>query len=138
MMRCLRGVGAIVLLLCVSAAAAACKHDADCGPGGTCIKRERNASGVCYGRAPHGADEQPPAANLPQDGANGEEPPAVAPRPVQGERREHAKALLGDPDAMIREHLPGREVGGTCIVTQDCASGFECVTAGFEGHCVKL
>jgi hypothetical protein len=27
----------------------ACDVDSDCGPGGTCIKREKRASGVCYG-----------------------------------------------------------------------------------------
>ncbi len=27
----------------------ACDVDSDCGPGGTCIKREKRARGVCYG-----------------------------------------------------------------------------------------
>ena len=27
----------------------ACDVDSDCGPGGICIKREKRASGVCYG-----------------------------------------------------------------------------------------
>ncbi len=45
---------------------------------------------------------------------------------------------LGDPEQMIKDNLPGKEVGGNCIVTQDCPAGFDCVIADFEGHCVKL
>jgi len=104
----------------------ACDTDADCGVGGTCIKRERRASGVCYG-GDRSAAATPDDANQP-----------LAPLPVEGERRARAKAWLGDPEQLLQEHLPGKEVGATCIVTQDCPSGFECVLAGFEGRCVKL
>jgi len=121
--------GALGLLLVLPLASTACESDADCGTGGTCIKREKRASGVCYGGS-RGA----PAAVEPSAAPEAE----VATQPVTGQRRENAKAWLGDPDQMIKENLPGKEVGGTCMVTQDCAAGFECVVAGFEGHCVKL
>ncbi|MGE0484608.1 MAG: hypothetical protein AB7Q81_10750 [Gammaproteobacteria bacterium] len=122
-----RLVAAVTALLLCAPLAQACDSDADCGPGGTCIKREKRASGVCYGRA--GDAPSDPAAAV-----GG----AVAPRPVTGERRERAKAWLGDPDALIEQQLPGHEQAGTCMVTQDCPAGFECVLAGFEGRCIKL
>ena len=123
----------VLTLLLFNAAVWACTTDADCGVGGTCIKREKRAGGVCYGGARAAAAAAAPAA-----AAAGEEMVDVPIKPVTGERRENAKAWLGDPDQMIKEHLPGKEVGGTCMVTQDCPSGFDCVVAGFEGHCVKL
>lgn len=61
----------------------------------------------------------------------------TAPPRVSGERRARAQAWLGDPAALIDEHLPGAETAGVCMVSSDCAAGFECVVAGFEGHCVK-
>ena len=108
----------------------ACDSDADCGVGGTCIKREKRASGVCYGGsrttpAAEAQDATAPQVDVPM-------------QPVTGQRRENAKAWLGDPDQLLKENLPGKEVGGTCMVTQDCPAGFDCVIAGFEGHCVKL
>ena len=111
----------LVTCLALGLPAAACDVDADCGPGATCIKREKRASGVCYG----GSITEPPAA-------------PVEPRRPTGERRERAEAWLGDPEATIRENLPGHETGGACMVTRDCPEGFECVIAGFEGRCVRL
>ncbi|MCB1748533.1 MAG: hypothetical protein H6977_12555 [Gammaproteobacteria bacterium] len=125
-LRRLAGAAWIALLI-ATPPAPACDSDADCGPGGTCIKREKRASGVCYGRA-----SDTPAPPVTPDAGT------VAPRPVTGERRERAKAWLGDPEAIIEQELPGHERGGTCMVTQDCPAGFECVLAGFEGRCVKL
>jgi hypothetical protein len=98
----------------------ACDTDADCGSGATCIKREKRARGVCYGRR---IEVQPPAADR---GSTG------------GDVRQRETALLGDPVELIKENLPGKEVGAVCIVTQDCPPGTECVIAGFEGRCVKL
>lgn len=106
-------------------AAVACDTDAECGPGGTCIKREKRARGVCYG----GARLDAPAAA---------EKALDKPKAVDGDLRERAKAWLGDPDQLRGEHLPGRETGEVCIVTQDCPDGFECVVAGFEGRCVRF
>lgn len=110
----------------VAAPVPACDSDADCGPGATCIKREKRAGGVCYG-----ARTEVEAPELPDAAAPGQ------PAAVEGELRERATHWLGDPETLIRENLPGRELGGTCMVTQDCAPGFECVVAGFEGRCVK-
>lgn len=43
-------VATVVLALAlVSGGVNACDVDADCGAGGTCIKREKRARGVCYG-----------------------------------------------------------------------------------------
>lgn len=122
---------ALWLLALLPALCPACDTDADCGAGGTCIKREKRASGVCYG----GARAAPGAA---EDQASTPDEPDVVLHPVTGQRRENAKAWLGDPDQMIKDNLPGKEVGGACMVTSDCPAGFDCVIAGFEGHCVKL
>ena len=119
----------LAFMFTLPVASLACDSDADCRVGGTCIKREKRASGVCYGGSPRA----PAAAASAVD--SGDDVPV---KPVTGARRENAKAWLGDPDQMIKDHLPGKEVGGTCMVTQDCAADFECVVAGFEGHCVKL
>jgi hypothetical protein len=120
---------ALGLVLALAAPALpACDSDADCGPGGTCIKRERRASGVCYGRA--AAPEALPPASP--------DAPVVQPRPVTGERRERAEQWLGDPQQIIEDNLPGQATGAVCMVTSDCPDGWECVIAGFEGRCVKF
>ena len=119
-----------IVLLALTVPSAACDNDADCGVAGTCIKREKRARGVCYGGAPRGAASDEPAPA---------QPPVDTPsKAVTGERRERAKQWLGDPEQMIKDNLPGKEVGSVCMVTQDCPAGFDCVIAGFEGHCVKL
>lgn len=41
--------GVYALLLCGITPLFACDSDTDCPGGGTCIKREKRASGVCYG-----------------------------------------------------------------------------------------
>ena len=120
------GIGLLALTL----PSMACDADADCGVGGACIKREKRASGVCYGGARRSA---PSKAETPVQSVV-----EMPTQPVTGERREHAKAWLGDPEQMIKDNLPGKEVGGLCMVTQDCPRGVDCVIAGFEGHCVKL
>ena len=124
-LRPLAGMWLTAALLVSVAGALACETDADCGPHGTCIKRERRAEGVCYGGKVGGAvDESAPVVEVPS-------------LPVTGQRRENAKAWLGDPDQMIHDNLPGKAVSGPCTVTQDCPAGFDCVVAGFEGHCVQ-
>ena len=103
----------------------ACDIDDDCGEGGVCIKREKRARGICYGRT---EDTAPP----PSSAAN------AVPRPVSGERRQRATEMLGDPEQMLRDNLPGQETGAVCMLNQDCDAGRECVIAGFEGRCIKL
>ncbi|MGR9089045.1 MAG: hypothetical protein ACU85U_00530 [Gammaproteobacteria bacterium] len=39
----------VLALTLVTGGVNACDVDADCGAGGTCIKREKRARGVCYG-----------------------------------------------------------------------------------------
>ena len=118
--------GVAMLLLAMAMPGLACDRDADCAAGGTCIKREKRAGGVCYGAAANSMATPAPTR---------EEAP---PKAVSGERRERAKAWLGDPEQMLNENLPGQAVGGVCMVSQDCPRGLECVIAGFEGHCMKL
>lgn len=43
---------ALLALALASGGVNACDVDADCGAGGTCIKREKRARGVCYGGNP--------------------------------------------------------------------------------------
>jgi hypothetical protein len=112
-------------LLLASASVGACDTDADCGVGGTCIKREKRASGVCYGGSREGS--RPEVEQTPSAGGH-----------TSADQREMMKEFLGDPDQIIKQQLPGHEVGEACIVTQDCPAGFDCVHAGFEGRCVKL
>jgi hypothetical protein len=57
----------IVLILALTGGPAhACDVDADCGAGGTCIKREKRARGVCYGGNPGASPETatPPAGAI--------------------------------------------------------------------------
>jgi hypothetical protein len=92
----------------------ACDADADCGSGGTCIKREKRARGVCYGRS-----EALPAAAAPhRDNAL-----APAPRPVEGVRRERAMEFFGDPEQVVKDQFPGKSVGPVCMLNQDCPTG---------------
>ena len=74
---------AVLALLLTNAAAWACASDADCGTGGSCIKREKRASGVCYG-----GTRAAPAAETQVDEATTEDIVDVPIKPVSGERRE--------------------------------------------------
>ncbi len=47
----------VLALALTGASALACDVDADCGVGGTCIKREKRARGVCYGGRPAASPE---------------------------------------------------------------------------------
>ena len=98
----------------------ACMTDGDCRLGETCFKREKRGSGICYSSMNNRSEE------------------SVDTRPITGEIRERAIKWLGDPTQIIEENLPTKEIGGTCIVSTDCPSGFQCVLAGFEGRCVKF
>lgn len=115
---------AFSLGLMLSAQPLACDTDSDCGVGATCIKREKRARGVCYGRP---SKQQLEAPQAPADVA-----------PLSEERRQTGEAWLGDPESNIKQQLPGAETGAACMLNSDCPSGSECVIAGFEGRCVTL
>jgi hypothetical protein len=51
--------GLVLVLVATSADLSACDADSDCGPGATCIKREKRARGVCYGGAPSHGEAAP-------------------------------------------------------------------------------
>ena len=108
--------------------ALACDTDAECGVGGTCIKREKRARGVCYGGSYDATEPEAPQVST---------PPAYS-GDVSGDQRQQLMEFMGDPDQLIREQLPGREIGGKCTINTDCPAGFDCVHAYFEGRCVKL
>lgn len=114
-------IGFTLTLCCLSGPSLACEEDADCGPGATCIKREKRASGVCYGGTGRAAKAAPALQPDPM--------PTVSPK---------AYEILGDPEQIIRQQMPGKAIGGACIVTGDCPAGQECVSTGLEGRCVTL
>ena len=114
-----------LLVLGVPELGFACDVDADCGVGGTCIKREKRARGVCYGRRIEEAVGEPSSG-------------PVQPQFLEGEKRGRAEAWLGDPEQILKQNLPGKTLGTACMVNQDCPEGSECVIAGFEGRCVEL
>lgn len=101
---------ALAVLLALPAPVLACDVDADCGPGGTCIKREKRARGVCYGRAPADAPTEPPAATRLPDHVQNRE--------------------------ALESRLEG--TGIACQVTQQCPAGLECVIAGYTGQCMRV
>ena len=129
---CARAIGLIFAMLIVwpTAPVYACDNDADCGPGGTCIKREKRARGVCYGGRSAAPTEQvpaeqstPPAATPPLSTT----PPANSPSgdaPVFGE--EGYVEPTTQPRVIDRLDLPGRNAGA-CITSTDCAGGQECI-----------
>jgi len=70
------GLVLVVAIGCWSACPA-CDVDSDCGTGGTCIKREKRARGVCYGGNPDEAApvEAPDPAFFDPLGTPTERPP---------------------------------------------------------------
>ncbi len=91
-----------------------CDTDRDCGVG-ICIKREKRASGICYG------------LELSEEK-----------KEKKKSARSEAIELMGDPNRILKEHFPDKKIGKICIVNGDCAKDQECVHAGFEGHCIAL
>ncbi len=118
----------LVALLGLCPPVLACDTDAECGVGGTCIKREKRARGVCYGGSRKAVEPEAPQFSAPPSYGGG----------YSGDQRQQLMEFMGDPDQLIREQLPGREIGGKCTINNDCPAGFDCVHAHFEGRCVKL
>ena len=109
----------------------ACDSDAECGPGGTCIKREKRARGVCYGgraAAPAATPEpgpNPSADNVPSNSVAA--PQVLSPSgdaPIFGE--EGYVEPPASSSVIDRLGLPERTVGA-CITSTDCAGGLECI-----------
>jgi hypothetical protein len=106
--------------------ALACDSDSECGLGGTCIKREKRARGVCYGgdlsqpKAPAGTPAPGPAFAAPGPGGG-----FLAPGPGIG---------LFDPLAN-----PTERPANACVVTHECPAGMDCVITGPGwGSCMAL
>jgi|TARA_B110000459_G_C16432717_1_gene412554 hypothetical protein len=93
-----------------------CEIDRDCGVG-VCIKREKRASGVCYGlEVPVKKEKSDKKSETPRD---------------------QAISLMGDPHIILRKYFPGKAIGKKCVVQSDCNDGTECVHAAFEGYCIE-
>jgi hypothetical protein len=58
-------IGLLALVLPISTLYA-CDADDNCGPGGTCIKREKRARGVCYGASPSVKEDTPAVKRAPE------------------------------------------------------------------------
>lgn len=80
----------------------ACDVDSDCGAGGTCIKREKRARGVCYGGGDDAAMPPGPVA-----------PPVFDPLSNAGERPENACFITEECPAGMECVKAG--VWGTCM-----------------------
>ena len=108
----------------------ACDSDADCGVGGTCIKREKRGRGVCYG----GRGSLPETSELKQrPDPNNEsatptnDGPALSPSgdaPIFGE--EGYVEPTASPKIIDRLDISGGDQGA-CITSTDCAGGLECI-----------
>jgi hypothetical protein len=117
----------------------ACDRDSDCGAGGTCIKREKRGRGVCYG-GDYSRSDKPDARALGRDDTS------------RFDNTDTQASGNGDmphydhPDGIVPQHgmfnsliNPGERPEGTCIVSQECPAGMECVIAGPRGgRCMAL
>lgn len=128
--RGLRPLTCLIIACAFCASALACDSDAECGPGGTCIKREKRARGVCYGGRGNAQTDATPADQTPE--RNRALPQAMAPEsnsqsgdaPIFGE--EGYVEPSASPGIIDRLELPER-TSGACITSTDCAGGQECV-----------
>lgn len=115
----------IILFSFNSTTVFACDVDADCGAGGTCIKREKRARGVCFGgRQAEAVGEQetsPKPTTVPIPQAS---PPSSDDAPIYGEE--------GYVEAAPQQRLIDRletasETPNACMTSTDCAGGQDCV-----------
>ena len=119
----------ILAILAFNPALFACDTDAECGAGGTCIKREKRARGVCYGgtnsSAPNSELSDPAAAPVISAPIDQSSPPSTSgDAPVFGE--EGYVEPSAPPRLIDRLDVPERTIGA-CITSTDCAGGQECV-----------
>ena len=119
----------ICVLLSINPVLFACDSDAECGPGGTCIKREKRARGVCYGGVgnPTAAEKSqvsPGKAVISSPVEQPMNPPLNGDAPVFGE--EGYVEPSAPPRLIDRLDVPTR-TSGSCISNTDCTGGQECV-----------
>ena len=120
-----------LLLMFDTNIASACDTDAECGEGGTCIKREKRARGVCYGGRLGPATEPMETFEL------AAEPTSVTP----AENVSNASHTDGDvpiygEEGYVEPTAPARRIDrldipdrtdSTCVTSTDCSGGQECV-----------
>lgn len=110
----------------------ACDTDAECGAGGTCIKREKRGRGVCYG-GNLGADPQ--AATTPPNVTSS---PSANPGQLQVDNKQSTNSdapIYGEegyvePNAKPRmiDRLDIQEpTNNACVTSTDCSGGQQCV-----------
>ena len=138
----------VLLMLCAAGDAVGCDSDLDCGPGGTCIKREKRARGVCYGGASRTAPQpaaakqsvqsptqqviSPPGGLSLDDSLDAPvygEDPSVTPPPA--ERKlvplEDDGGFAPAADAAGMDPGPRTKRSDGCISSNDCPAGLECI-----------
>lgn len=116
-------ITAILVAILTPSQLLACDVDSECGAGGTCIKREKRARGVCYG-GDLSRSETPAAAPTPA-------PAFAAPGPALG-----APGPMGLFDPLAN---PTERPANACVVTQECPAGMDCVITGPGwGSCMAL
>lgn len=116
----------------------ACDTDAECGTGGTCIKREKRARGVCYGGNLGAADDTQPTPQLnsrqtelslqPSTESSTKQPTnlsnATGDLPIYGE--EGYVEPSAQPRMIDRLDVPER-TDSACVTSTDCSGGQECI-----------
>ncbi|MEM7466387.1 MAG: hypothetical protein AAF387_05820 [Pseudomonadota bacterium] len=115
-----------LLFCCSSSVAFGCDSDAECGAGGTCVKREKRARGVCFGggKTDQQNHSEPPSKQLT------ETPPTEPSLSPSGDAPIFGEEGYVEPSAPPRliDRLDIQDADSSaCIATSDCGGGQECV-----------
>ena len=101
----------------------ACMSNDDCKQNEMCLKREKNAYGVCIKSS---------------EKINNHRDRSEQPKILGLEGKQQIIDFFGTPEENLRSISPNGKIGRKCHSTDDCDSTEECVIAGFEGRCLQL
>ena len=101
----------------------ACSLDSDCRVDEICMKREKNAYGICIKISEKKFEIR-----------NNENQPKI--KIIQD--RKEALDFLGTTEENLRAISPSGKIGQKCHSTSDCTDKEECIIAGFEGRCIPI
>lgn len=101
----------------------ACSQDSDCRVDEKCMKREKNAYGICIKISEKKFQIK-----------NNENQPKI--RIIQDKKE--ALDYLGTTEENLRAISPSGKIGQKCHSTSDCNGTEECIIAGFEGRCISI
>ena len=101
----------------------ACISNDDCKQDETCLKREKNAYGVCIKYT---------------EKRNNHRDTSEQPKILEVEGEQQIIDFFGTPEENLRSISPNGKIGRKCHSTEDCDGTEECVIAGFEGRCLQL